>query len=156
MLTKRELLVKKANGKKYMQEYLAELNVICTRRITEDQLLSLEETYDIIARIKSHISSESTIKEQINFDEKIKLKHVIDEVKNSFGNGLYLFTEYSKMCGVLYLEDIYQFNSDFNFTAEHAGIISLINKEITFKLVLDFYEEQSQQFLEIEVYKKVS
>ena len=155
MLSKRELLIKKASRKKYVQKYLAELNSICTKPVTEDQLLSLEETYDIIEKTTSHIPSESITKEQINFDQKIRLRHVIDEVKTSFDGGLYLFTEHSKMCGALYLEDIYQFNSDFNFAAEHAGIISLINREITFKLLLDFYEEQSQQFLKIELYKSV-
>lgn len=155
MLSKRELLTQKANAKKYLQQYLAELNGICTQPINENQLLSLEKTYEIIEQIKSSIPSESFVKEQIEFDQKARIRQIVNESSDFFVNGLYLFTEHSKMCGALYLENIRQFNSDFVFTAEHAGIISIINKEITYKLLFDFYEEESVQLLEIEQYKKL-
>lgn len=155
MLSKRELLMQKTNAKKYLQQYLAELNAICTQPINEDQLLSLEKTYDIIEQIKSSIPSESFVKEQIEFDQKERIRQVVNESSDFFVNGLYLFTEHSKMCGALYLENIRHFNSDFVFTTEHAGIISLINKEVTYKLLFDFYEEKSTQLMEIEQYKKL-
>jgi hypothetical protein len=153
MLSKREFLAIKVNGRKYLDQYLTEMQNISVKPVTVENLLNLEATYSLIEQLKS-IYFTQVFKEKNHFIEKEWLNGVIADHYESFNDGLYIFTEYSKSCGALLLSSIDNFNFQFSFEAEHAGLITIVNNKITKKLVLDFYEENNQNFLEIELYKR--
>ncbi len=142
-----------ATGKKYLNIYLIELNKLCHRSIGMDNLISLDETYRIIEKIKERIPKEYVFRDCGDFNNKEMLRDVFQGAMPSFVNGAYLFTEYSKNCGACLLDKLSDFNTDFSFDSEHSGIISIVNKEITMKILLDFYEEDGHR-IDVEFFKK--
>lgn len=60
----------------------------------------------------------------------------------------------SKNYGVYLLLTINEFNSDFYFNDDSSGIFSLVSEKMDNEMILDFYEEDNSEYLEIELYGK--
>lgn len=138
---------------KYIKIYIEELSRLVNSEFNEADLSSSE----LLEKIRTaHIDRENGFKIQIPFSDKSTLKKLIDELcLISSSDGIYIVTDYSNYCGALFLNSICEFNSNFNFSDEHAGIVTIISQDLENELVLDFSEEDHRQILEIEVYGKI-
>jgi hypothetical protein len=134
-------------GKQFLSEYLKELNDITNIKIIPEKLLSIEKS-DIV-RAARYTRSKSCI---LNFNDKEKLLLVIGQLIKIKDGPCYLYTTYSKDCGLLQLDYLGDFKIYFNFTDEHAGFIKIIMQDLSNSISLDFYEERGNQLLEIEIF----
>lgn len=136
-------------GKQYLNKYLLELNLLTNKPVNETNLLSIIETDNI-----KFLSDEYNYKITIAFDNKSELADVISKMLNGKDCPCYLFTGYSDDCGALRIDSLESFNIDFSFNDEHSGLIRIISEDFRNKLVLDFFEENNEYSLEIEIYGK--
>ena len=65
----------------------------------------------------------------------------------------YLYLAYLLECGLFKLDSCDTLNLDFDFNDEHAGIIVLIRSDIRVKILLDYYEENSKLYIDVEIYR---
>ena len=112
--------------------------------------MSLEKTEEIRDQSIGTLSNKSIIKIDLSFEDKSQLKEIIDNLSGVAGSIL-VFTDNSNYCGAARIADLSKFNTQFNFEEEHSGIISILSQDLTNNLVIDFYEEIGQQFMELEV-----
>ena len=133
-------------GKQYLSEYQEVINKITKN---DFKILSIVETYKLIEK-------ESKLKlkfsKKILFNDKEELKSIIFNNFNT-NDSVYIFTSLSRDCGAVLIDSIIYFNFNFNFMDDHSGIISLISSDVKNKILLDFYEEDGLQYLEIESYQ---
>jgi hypothetical protein len=136
-------------GRQYLNKYLDILYklVIDKKKIN---LLNIIDTDNISNKTSNLVLIFS---DKIYFSDKGKLKKIIlDNIKN-FNEEYYLFTSLSKECGVAELDSLNDFNFNFDFKDEPSGILTLVNYSITNKILLDYYEEDNIEYLEVEIYK---
>ena len=113
------------------------------------KILSIVETDKLIekeSKLKLRFSK------KILFNDKEELKSIIFNNFNT-NDSVYIFTSLSRDCGAVLIDSIIYFNFNFNFMDDHSGIISLISSDVKNKILLDFYEEDGLQYLEIESYQ---
>jgi DNA-directed RNA polymerase beta' subunit len=155
MKNKKDLLFKKNQCKEVLEKYLAEIEKLSLQKITSNDLISLEKTEEL--RVKSLIYDSKNypvLKDTFLFKQKEKLKQVLDKLYNLYSGKILIFTDYSEYCGCIELKSLKYFNAYFDFKDEHSGIISIISKDLKNNLLLDFYEEESEFYLDIEVQGK--
>ena len=80
------------------------------------------------------------------------LKGVITKIQLVYSASVYMSIGYSDMCGLVMIERISLFNSDFEFNDEHSGLIVLYDKSASNKLVIDFYEEGCTCFYDLQLF----
>lgn len=136
-------------GKQYLSEYLKELNALTNINITADMLLSIVESDSV-----GTVTKEYSYKLTINFYDKETLLLLVRQLINLKDGPCYLYTAYSTDCGILKLSSLKDFNINFNFDDEHAGLLKLTLEDLSNELVLDFYEENDEYYLEIEIFGK--
>ena len=133
-------------GKQYLIEYQEVINKITKN---DFKILSIVETDKLIekeSKLKLRFSK------KILFNDKEELKSIIFNNFNT-NDSVYIFTSLSRDCGAVLIDYIIYFNFNFNFMDDHSGIISLISSDVKNKILLDFYEEDGLQYLEIESYQ---
>lgn len=135
-------------GKQYLNEYTLIVKKI-TANIQDLCIKSILET-DKIIDIISNLNLKETF--VIPFGDKEKLQTIIIERLKLQGT-IYLFTSLSKDCGAIEIPSINNFNFNFDFSDDKSGIISLINSDLKRKILLDFYENENNKFIEIEYYE---
>jgi len=59
---------------------------------------------------------------------------------------------YSEICGIAELNDINRFNADFRWEDEHTGMITLYSYDLINELIIDFYEEYNEYFIDLDLY----
>ena len=131
-------------GKQYLSEYQEVINIMTKN---DFKILSIVETDKLIekeSKLKLRFSK------KILFNDKEELKSIIFNNFNT-NDSVYIFTSLSRDCGAVLIDSIIYFN--FNFMDDHSGIISLISSDVKNKILLDFYEEDGLQYLEIESYQ---
>lgn len=145
-LKKRLAILKAKNtGKKYKDSYIKELENLVKISVHETRILSLEETLEI-PPVKGDKK-----KYRFLFDNKAKLKSIIESLILKKDGKIFVLTYYSKLCGAFVLDSLKEFNACFDFKAEHQGLIQLRLVDSTSELLLDFYEENDKQLLEVEI-----
>lgn len=137
-------------GKQYLQSYLGELKNILQISVDALDLLPIVETDKLI---EIDYSNYLKISFNILFNEKNKLKEIIFKNCERINKSYFIFTEYSLDCGTLKIRKLQDFNFDFSFKSLNSGLISLISKDLSEKIILDFSEENGVEYLEIEIYK---
>ncbi|TKC12037.1 hypothetical protein FA048_00005 [Pedobacter polaris] len=135
-------------GKKDFKDYLEELNKLAKFPVTINHIISIVETDKIL----ESFNGKRIYKERMEFKDKIKLQTIFSNISRIVLDDFLLFTSYSKNCGAMHLKSINNFNHAFKFNDEHSGLISLINECLDVKIVMDFYEEQNEEYLELEIY----
>ena len=133
-------------GKQYLSEYQEVINKITKN---DFKILSIVETDKLIekeSKLKLRFSK------KILFNDKEELKSIIFNNFN-INDSVYILTSLSRDCGAVLIDSIIYFNFNFNFMDDHSGIISLISSDVKNKILLDFYEEDGLQYLEIESYQ---
>ena len=149
---KRDLLFRKNTGRNILKEYLLELNKLSLKEVSAENLLSVEET-DMLkekSRLKNHQRDYPLIKKTFLFNEKDKLKEYVDKLYKLYPHEIYLLTGYSEYCGCLKMESLMDFNIYFNFNDERDGIMSILSADLNNSLLLDYYEEYNEYYIELE------
>ena len=133
-------------GKQYLSEYQEVINKITKN---DFKILSIVETDKLIEKVSK---LKLRFSKKILFNDKEELKSIIFNNFNT-NDSVYIFTSLSRDCGAVLIDSIIYFNFNFNFMDDHSGIISLISSDVKNKILLDFYEEDGLQYLEIEYYQ---
>ena len=150
-----QFLLRKSAGKRYMAEYLTELSRLITNN--KFRILNFEES-DIMSKSIMDNHEKLLFKmdywecRNILFTQKEKLKGVITKIQLAYSAPVYMSIGYSDMCGLVVIERISLFNSDFEFNDEHSGLIVLYDKSASNKLVIDFYEEGCTCFYDLQLF----
>ncbi len=134
-------------GKSNLNEYLRELNAITNIDVNQKDLLSIVESDKIV-----YDNNNDFYKAKILFNDKERLLLFIGDLLKLRDGKALLSTAYSKDCGLLEVRSLKDFNVNFRFDDEHSGLITIILKDLSNKLLLDFYEENQELYLEIETY----
>ncbi|MGI6339278.1 MAG: hypothetical protein ACOXZV_07885 [Bacteroidales bacterium] len=150
MSENRNILYRKVKGKSILNSYLEELNLIVRVKLSEKDLIPLEETEHLISRRKQISKSIPQKKVKLKFEDKARLYGYLNALESVRNGKIILFTEYSKYCGALLLNSFNDINYDFSFDDEHSGIVSILSENLNDKLLLDFYEEDGSFFIEVE------
>lgn len=136
-------------GKQYISDYIEIIKKITIyKKNDEVKILSIVDT-DAVINKASLLEATSHI--TIAFNNKEELIRIITE-KCTDTENLYLYTNLSQDCGLVFLNSIQDFNFNFNFEDEPVGLIILIGIKSNYKIVLDFYEEDYEKIIEIEHY----
>lgn len=142
---KLSILKAKNKGRKYKNVYLRELEHLIIPNYNEDRILSLEKTLGL-SKVKGNVQKHS-----LSFDNKRALKIIIEKLISIKDGEVFLISQYSLLCGAYALKSLREFNSDFEFKAEHQGLIQLRLADISNELLLDFYEENGERLLVVEI-----
>ena len=140
---KRRRLLGKVN---YLPEYLNTLRRILKTEVTTNQLLSIVDTDDFISRNKSRLC---VYKETIPFEDKNKLKEIIHSITQDENVPYFIWLDQSTSCGLYMISNLSAFNWDFKFNDDPNGIIILTRQDGKEEIVLDFYEEENLNLLDI-------
>ena len=152
MLSNKEILVNKNQGKVYLPKYLTELNALFKCAVSINNLLSLQDSENLKDNSIIAMKGCVPIKKIVPFDDKKTLEVYIKKLVHSYNKEIYVFTDYSKYCGVASVSKLECFNTSFKYEDEHAGIVSMLTKELGNNLVLDFFEDEDGiRMLELEV-----
>ena len=149
-----EFLIRKNKGLVYMEKYKSEINKLV---YNDYSILNLEES-DRIKEIKIYNTKKSLLngyfwqQRSISFKNKQPLVKIVDNIKNIYNDIVYMSLDYSDICGLVKLDNINCFNAFFDFHDEHAGLISLCDKSLDNSLVIDFYDEDTLLFYDIQLY----
>ncbi|WP_052354001.1 hypothetical protein [Flectobacillus major] len=138
-------------GKQDLPLYLGELHKILKKEITASMLLSIIETDKIR---EQNQAKQLRYSSKILFTDKDKLENILLEDLDEVNNKYYVFTSYSKDCGTILINLLREFNFDFSFKDVPSGIITLTREDLLKEIVLDFYEENKIQYLDIEILHK--
>ena len=137
-------------GKQYLVEYLAIIKKITKYKNEDDiKIISIPKT-DIV--INKNVLLEKNAVFRIPFNNKTELKHIVVGICKK-NEPVYLYTDLSKDCGLVFLNSIDEFNFEFNFDDEPNGLIIFIGFESNYEILLDFYEEDGVEYIEIESYQ---
>jgi hypothetical protein len=109
-----------------MAEYLTELSKLITNN--KFKILNLEDS-DVIS--KSIIDNHEKFLPKMDywecrnilFSKKEILKGFITKIQLIYSDAVYMSIGYSNTCGLVMIERISLFNSDFEFNDEHSGLI---------------------------------
>ena len=148
-------LLRRNAGKRYMAKYLTELSTLITNN--KFKILSIEES-DIISKsiMDNHekllFKKDYWVCRNTLFTQKEILKGIITKIQLAYSAPVYMSIGYSDMCGLVMIERISLFNSDFEFNDEHSGLIVLYDKSTSNKLVIDFYEENCMSFYDLQLF----
>lgn len=141
-------------GKKYIPKYLEELNRLVLYNVEEKDLLSIVDTDNFIESSKVLDKNSLFVQKTILFSEKEKLMEFIKENTLSMNTPYMMYLSYSSDCGLMRISSLYDFNFDFSFNDEHAGLIEFIREDKQESILLDYSEENNKKILEIEIYRK--
>lgn len=142
---KRRRLFGKVN---YLPEYLNTLRRILKTEVTTNQLLSIVGTDDFLSRNKSWLC---VYKETIPFEDKRKLKEIVHSITQDENVPYFIWLDQSTNCGLYMIPNLSAFNWDFKFDDDPNGIIILTRQDGREEIVLDFYEEDDQNLLDIKL-----
>jgi hypothetical protein len=134
---------------KFSNSYFKELSALTLFGIKEHDILTVEKTKQLKEVINKNFDDTVANTITIKFSEKyIPLNAIFYNIASK-GEKVYLFTKYSNYCGAA-LIDISDFNVNFEFSAEHAGIVTMVSIQCSDQLIIDFYELNGIKMITIE------
>ena len=140
-------------GKKYLRSYLEELSRLLNRNVKGDELLSIEDT-DAFIRETASLKNGIYYKKTIKFEDKVYLKNILEKNVSDFDKPYFMYLSYSLDCGLMKFSSLRDFNLNFNFYDEHVGLIEFIRSDEMEEILLDYYEENGEKLIDIEIFKK--
>lgn len=117
-------------------------------------LLSIVKTDSFLEQIDFD-SDTLFYKETISFEDKEKLQRIVRSKLLDWNANYMMELTNVRECGLLPIPNLSVFNWDFKYEDEKSGIIVFIRQDKKEELVLDFYEEDFQYFLDIEIYRPI-
>lgn len=130
--------------------YLGELRKILKKEITASMLSSIINIKTDKIR-KQNQAKQTRYFSKIFFTDKDKLEKIVLQDLDEVNNKYYIFTSYSKDCGTILINSLRDFNFDFYFKDVPSGIVTLTREDLLKEIVLNFYEENKVQYLDIEI-----
>ncbi|KOC86663.1 hypothetical protein [Winslowiella iniecta] len=141
---KKELLYRKANGKKVIESYLSKINSLIYCDIIDLFFIPLECTDDILK--KSLVDEENSVKRKI---EPQLLSEFIGKIKN-YDSGYYVFIDDDwQYCGTFIIPSLNMLKEDFVFGGKIINNILLISESFTKYIDLDYYEINGKYYLDV-------
>lgn len=136
----------------YLPAYLKDLSALLQREVSAEELWSLPDTEAFFKKSRE-VNLKMVFKETLNFSDKLSLLRIAHENVEQWDSPYMMYLSDVETCGLLEIPTLSCFNWNFQFTDEHCGIIFFIRKDKREKIVLDFYEEYSEYFIDVEVFR---
>ena len=132
--------------------YMLELNNFVLKRKGESDLLSIEKTRMNIEKSKN-LDRMVLLKKTIPFAEKSseKFKKYISLLQKANPAGVYIWLERTSICGTTIISSLKDINWGFDFNCSKNGVVEFVSTDLQDKILFDFFEEDGEQLLEIEV-----
>jgi hypothetical protein len=143
-------------GKSYLPRYFAELSRLLKEDVHVQNLLSIVETDNFMNSVSYFKDEKPYSKNTIKFSDKTSLKKILSKEISDWNVPYMMYLSDSFDCGLLKISSLFCFNFDFSFYDEHAGIIIFTRTDGKEKILLDYYEENGEKYIAVEIYKKES
>lgn len=138
----------------YLPAYLKDLSALLQREVSAEELLPIAET-DVFLKEFWKRKKNNVCRTTLDFFDKLSLLRIVHENVEQWDSPYMLHLTHALDCGLLEIPSLSCFNWNFRFADESYGIIIFIRKDKREKIVLDFYEEYSEYFIDVEVYQYV-
>ncbi|WP_277557991.1 hypothetical protein [Ereboglobus sp. PH5-10] len=141
------------NYRKSLAKYLEELRELINVPVTEVTLVPLDE----VARIRKKLVEKITIcpqkKFRIPFPEKTgqRFRTFIEQLEQLNSSPIYIWTEAANGCGLFQASSLIKINLDFSYDVNSQGIIVILTKDLRDRMIWDFFEENSEKIIEVEL-----
>lgn len=132
----------------YLQSYLKDLTCLLQRKVTSEELFSLNETDTFF---ESAPEWKIFNKITLNFSNKDVLLKFIQQNILNWETSYMIYLSDVQYCGLLEIPTLSDFNWNFHFNDEHCGLICFIRKDYKEKIVLDFYEADLNNFIDVDI-----
>ncbi|WP_321807810.1 hypothetical protein [Burkholderia sp. BCC1993] len=147
---RKELLFRRANGKKILGAYLSKVAVLFPS-LARPELLSLEETDSILDRFRLTCADLRQEKIRIPAGE---LHSQLSDIRN-FGGGFYVLVDEDwKYCGLLKVGAIEILNVVVEFGGEILNDLVFISTDMSLVVDFDFFEMNGLQLIDIKKWCK--
>jgi hypothetical protein len=141
---KKELLYRKANGKKVIESYLSKINSLIYCNIMDLVFIPLELSDDILK--KSLVGEENSVKRKI---EPRLLSDFIEKIKD-YDSRYYVFIDDDwQCCGAFTIPSLNMLKEDFVFGHKIINNILLISESFTKYIDLDYYEMDGKYYIDV-------
>ncbi|WP_347555813.1 hypothetical protein [Robbsia sp. KACC 23696] len=144
-LYKKEILYRKANGKKIHNDYLRKIASLLPLK-DQWETLSLEETDAILNRFRDASARLLQRKRQISLQE---IHLVIAGIKQVGGPFYILIDEDWKYCGMLISNGVFNINSLFYFDEKILNDVIFISSDMSMAVSLDFFEVNGKSLIDV-------
>ncbi len=140
-------------GKYYYREtYLKDLSRLLLRDVTETELLSIGETDAFLERFSKE-NLETHLKFTMGFDDKEQLRALLLQHITKWTVPYMMYLSNVENCGLIEIPTLYDFNWDFKYSDETHGSVYFKRKDYKEKILLDYYEEYNEYYLDLEIWK---
>ena len=135
-----------------LKPHLHELNCFTMKTMDELDLVPVEQTRAILNQVRM-LGETPSFKFTIPFEEKNtdKFKSYITQLQNANSAGVYIWINRTNDCGTSILRSLHDIKWDFEFTCTDHGIFELETTDLKDSILFDFFEENGENWLEIEV-----
>ena len=143
---------KRLECKRNIQSYISQLSHLSNREVKAADLLSLEAT-NVIREQAKLLPNKPFQKFKIKFSEKLDERFAMF-VKNLYSlnsTPIHIWLKHTNTCGLFEIRSIMEFNFNFDYSVVNEGIISLLTKDLNDNIILDFFEDSGEKFIEIEL-----
>lgn len=148
-MNRRELIARKVN----LPIYLSQLSELFGGPVTQEQLLSVEETSALQEQSRKH-KREPMWRVEVPFSERLgpRFKSLLSELRDRNPRPVHVWIERAHTCGVPRAVPLADLNFGFEFHRLPSGIVTIATADLEDDMILDFSrDEQDKETLEIEV-----
>jgi len=147
-------LVERLTYRHNIASHLSQLSHLVNREVKAEDLLPLDATRAIMEQIKLTLKNKPSKKFQIRFSEKTAPQFTtFVECLHALNSGpIYIWLNHTNDCGLFEVRSIREIDFKFEFSKIPGEIISLITKDFSDEMLLDFFEESTgEKYIEIEL-----
>lgn len=139
-------------AKKHLPAYLSELGQLLGRAVSQDELLSLQETESVRERSK-HVSRSPKWSAEIAFTQKVSyLRSLAQTLERRHSTPVHIWTRLSNICGLMRPVSFLEIDFGFSFDINDDGMISILGVDLKNELILDFSKnDRDEERLEVEL-----
>ena len=146
-----ELKKKITAGKAYyLAPYLEDASKLLKREVTKNDLISVEQT-NAILNLNSFPKRQVTYSNTLRFDDKPTLMDEIRSHVMEWDTAYFFYLTKVECCGMVEIPSLSDFNWNFSFNDERHGMIYFLRKDKKERILLDFYEEFSEFYIDVEI-----
>ena len=153
-MEKKELLIKQNAGKKEIENYTQNLNVILNIALKSSDFIDLETTEKIIIDFfETYIKTKKVFTKNYKYDDQKTLNEDIEIQKTIFQDtDAYLITKKSEICGAVKIpfnKAIENYTSIIELDGDSLNLVSIDTKR---HFYLDSYEEYGKFYFELSIW----
>jgi hypothetical protein len=138
--------------KRELPRHLTVLGKLLNRQVNAQNLLSLDETDAIRERSKSVVRRPSS-RFTIRFSDKTgpRFQALIRTLQDRNPSPVLVWTLSADVCGFPRPVQLSEIDFGFEFDLEPNGVLVFITEDLCDKLLLDYFEEDGERLLEVEL-----